>query len=206
MALRLPAVGQQAVALRRDGAFLRQLRPLPRSVAAFQWRARRLALRTNDDALVSSTRPRKLATLLEVSNRRERVVELGTAAGWTAICLALDDPTRRIVTYDVGRHPMLDRYLALVSPEVRARIEFVCAPGDEGPRGDDAVDLLYIDTAHEKASTVSELDAWRPVLRPGAVVVFDDVTHPEYPGVRDAIAELGLQGDVRDGLFVHHVT
>jgi hypothetical protein len=37
------------------------------------------------------------------------------------------------------------------------------------------------------------------------VVVFDDVTHPEYPGVREALRELGLQGDVRDGLFIHRI-
>ncbi|MBV9193140.1 MAG: class I SAM-dependent methyltransferase [Solirubrobacterales bacterium] len=46
------------------------------------------------------------------------------------------------------------------------------------------VDLLYVDTAHERADTIRELEAWRPVLRDGARVVLDDYTHPEFPGVR----------------------
>ena len=44
--------------------------------------------------------------------------------------------------------------------------------------------LLYVDTAHERADTIRELEAWRPVLRDGARVVLDDYTHPEFPGVR----------------------
>ncbi len=38
---------------------------------------------------------------------------------------------------------------------------------------------------------------------PGAPMLFDDFTHPDYPGVREAIQELGLQGEVRGTLFIH---
>ena len=55
------------------------------------------------------------------------------------------------------------------------------------------------------AQTVAEVRAWRPVLGPGAVIVFDDYTHPDFPGVGEAVAELGLSGDQRGTLFVHHV-
>ena len=46
---------------------------------------------------------------------------------------------------------------------------------------------------------------WAPVLAPGAYIVFDDFTHAEYPGVRQAVDELGLQGYAIHGLFVHQV-
>ena len=86
------------------------------------------------------------------------------------------------------------------------RLSLVLEPGDVGPKVDRTVDLLYIDTSHECADTIRELQAWRPALREGALVVFDDFAHPEFPGVREAILQLGLEGEERDGLFVHRIT
>lgn len=181
---------------------LRRLRP---RVMRFQLRARRLAARTDDRfSLVSGTRPADLAVLLETAHGSARIVELGTATGWTAIALALDDPARRVVTYDPVERPERQKYLALVGPGVRERIDFVVAPGSDGPQqGEAPVDLLYIDSSHDREQTIAEVRAWRPHLRAGAMVLFDDYEHPEYPGVREAITELGLEGERRGTLFVH---
>jgi Methyltransferase domain len=140
---------------------------------------------------MSATRPRKLAVLLELAQGRQRVVELGTATAWTTISLVLADRTRVVATYD---------------PIERDRITFVGAPGDAGPRLDSLVDLLYVDSSHNLQDTVREMEAWRGVLRDGAVIVFDDFTHPEYPGIRRAVEQLRLQGEEIEGLFVHRVT
>lgn len=192
---------------RQEVRFLHQLRVLPIRVARFQWRAYRLSRRSGDlSAFVSSTRPHKLATLLAVADHRQHVVELGTAAGWTSICLALADPGRVVVTYDPAPHPMLDRYFELAGPAVRERIEFIRARGDQGPGPAHGVDLLYIDSGHDRDTAISEFQAWRPVLRTGSTVAFDDFTHPEFPGVSQAVRELGLDGEVRNDLFIHHVT
>ena len=43
---------------------------------------------------------------------------------------------------------------------------------------------------------------WRPALAPDAIVAFHDYDHPDFPGVREAIEELGLDGEARGGLFV----
>jgi predicted O-methyltransferase YrrM len=131
------------------------------------------------------------------------VVELGTATAWTAITLALDDRRRRIVTYDVLEHEEAIRYLELVAPEVKEQIELVVAPGSTGPRDQQSVDLLYIDSSHMREQTIAEVQAWRPHLRPGALVLFDDYAHPDYPGVREAIEELGLEGEQRGEFFIH---
>lgn len=196
----------QARGLRRELRFLFALRVLPRRVAIFQWRARRLASRRGDTfGPVSSTRPEKLAALLELAEDRLNVVELGTASGWTASSLLLADRRREVVSYDVVHRPGLDRYLDLAGPDVRRRLELVCAAGDEGPRSDRPVELLYIDSSHERSATIREVRVWRPVLAPGAFVVFDDFTHREYPGVRQAVDEMGLEGYEIHGLFVHQI-
>lgn len=192
--------------LRRDLEFLWQLRSLPRAVARFQWRARRLAASAGDEfGPVSATRPRKLATLLELAAGRRRVVELGTAAGWTAISLLLADPERELVSYDIFQRPEPARYLSLVDPGVRRRLRLVHADAGHGPQGGGRVELLYIDSSHDREETMREVRAWERALHDEAVIVFDDYDHPQYPGVREAVRELGLAGEERDGLFVHRV-
>jgi predicted O-methyltransferase YrrM len=179
------------------------LRVLPPRVARFHWRARRLAWRAEDRfSLVSATRPSDLSVLLGLARDRRRVVELGTATGWTAIALALADPRRQVITYDPALRPERERYLGLVAPAVRDRIEFVHAPGSRGPLDPGAVDLLYVDSSHEREATIAELEAWRPVLRPGSLIIFDDYLHPRYPGVREAVQALGMQGTQRGTLYV----
>jgi hypothetical protein len=82
-------------------------------------------------------------------------------------------------------------------------VTVVVGPSDQGPPVDQPVDLLYIDSSHEREGTIRELEAWAPVLRESSVVVFDDYSHPEFPGVREAIEELRLEGEERNGLFIH---
>jgi predicted O-methyltransferase YrrM len=184
-----------------------RLRRLPLPVARFLWRARRVARRTGDQfSLISATRPEDLARLLDLANRRREVVELGTGTAWTAIALALADPARRLVSYDPCERSERERYLALVSPGVRERIRLVVAPGADGPHlREGAVDLLYIDSAHGREETIAEWRAWQPSLQAGSLVVFDDYAHPQFPGVREAVAELGLSGRPLGRLFVHEV-
>lgn len=184
--------------------YLLALRRLPLPVGLFEWRARRLALRMGDHfSLISATRPADLAILLGLAGGRRRVVELGTGTGWTAIALALADAGREVITYDPIDRPERERYMALVRPHVRSRVHFVNEPGSNGPGGDQAIDLLYVDSDHGRRATIEELQAWRPALRTGALVVLDDFTHPDFPGVREAVHELELDGTQHGTLFVH---
>jgi predicted O-methyltransferase YrrM len=193
-------------ALRHPGVELRwyaDLRALPLPVARFQARARAVAHRRGDRfSLTSVTRPGDLRTLLSLAAGRAHVVELGTATGWTAISLALADPARQVTSFDPVSRPEPARYLRLVGPEVRSRIELVTALGSDGARDDRPVDLLYIDSSHERQPTIDEVNAWRPALAPGAAIVFDDYGHPDYPGVREAVQELELDGRLVGTLFV----
>jgi predicted O-methyltransferase YrrM len=153
-------------------------------------------------SLVSSVPPENLALLLALAGPRRSVAELGTAGGWTSIALALARPDRHVVTFDPVDRPLRQDYLGLVAPDVRDRIELVAAPGASAPR---AAEFLYIDSSHEREETVAEVQAWRPLMTPGAVIVFDDYSHPDYPGVAEAVRELGLGGDAAGPFFVHRV-
>ena len=128
-----------------------RLSTLPPRVAWFQWRARRLASRTGDAfSLTSATRPADLRELLGLAKGRRQVVELGTATGWTAISLALAEPLRDVVTYDPFERDEPERYLRLVGPETRRRVRLMIASGSSGPRDRSPVDLLYVDSSHDR--------------------------------------------------------
>jgi predicted O-methyltransferase YrrM len=176
---------------------------IPPRVRWFLWRARRLAKRRGHAwGLEAATRGGDVAELLRLARGRRQVVELGTGPGWTAIALALADPERRVTTYDPVVHDHRDVYLAL-APGAAERIEFVAAPGVEA-RGE-GVELLFVDSTHEREPTLAEFAAWRPRLAPGATVAFHDYEHPDFPGVRAAVEELGLDGERRGGMFVWSV-
>jgi predicted O-methyltransferase YrrM len=192
--------------LRAQARYLLSLRRLPLRVAWFQWRARRLASRLGDRfSLTSSTRAADLAVLLKVARNRCRVVELGTGTGWTALALALADPRRHVVTYDPVDRPERRGYVELVASQVSDRVSFVCASGASGPADELAVDLLYIDSSHGREETIEEFRAWEPALALGALVIFDDFPHPDFPGVQQAVRELGLAGEQHGTLFVHEI-
>jgi predicted O-methyltransferase YrrM len=173
---------------------------LPMRVARFHRDAHREAVALRHEwGVQSATGRRDLAELLRLAGGRRHVVELGTGPAWTAIALALADPKRSVVTYDPVVHEHRERYLAL-APETAERIEFVRAPGTDA-RGE-GVELLFIDSTHEREPTLSEFRAWRSRLAPGAVVAFHDYGHPDFPGVAEAVSELGLDGERRGGMFV----
>jgi len=180
------------------------LRVLPPRVALFHARALAHALRVDDAfALQSATRPADVATLLRLARGRRSVAELGTAVAWTTAALALADPGRRVVSFDPVVQPHRDAYLRLLPASARERIELVAAPGAEGAaHATEPVDLLFIDSTHERDDTIAEVEAWRPRLAPGAVVVFHDYDNPAFPGVRAAVEALGLSGAADGGSFV----
>lgn len=182
------------------------LRDLPSAVRRFYLKAWAWALLIDDPgALVGAASPSDLGHLLPLAAGRDAVVELGTGKGWTTATLALARPERRVISYDVYHWPSRDRYLAILSPAVRERIELRSKPAETGPHTDDPrVELLFIDSSHEHGETIESFRTWLPSLTDDAVVVFHDYLNPDYPGVATAVAELGLEGEVRNWMFVWH--
>jgi predicted O-methyltransferase YrrM len=131
------------------------------------------------------------------------VVEIGTGTGWTTAALALADRERRVLSFDPRVWPERDRYLRLAGADAVRRIELVAAGGEDGPgERTFSPDLMFVDGSHERELTVRTFTSWRPALAPGAIVAFHDHDNPEYPGVGEAIRELGLEGEVAGDVFV----
>jgi predicted O-methyltransferase YrrM len=191
-------------AIREALRLLLALRALSARVAVFWWRARRHALRAEDRfSLSSAARPAELAELLSCARGRTAVVELGTGTAWSAVALALEDPARRVISCDPCVRPEREAYIALAGPRVRERLDLRAEPDTVGPRhGDPPVQLLFIDSLHEREPVLAAFRAWRDALAPDAIVVFHDHGHPDYPGVRQAVVELELSGREIGGLFV----
>ena len=188
-------------AARRAGTLVRLLPP---SVAWFYFRARRLAARTDDEwTLKSATGPESLALVLRLARGRRAVVEIGTGTAWTTAALALADRRRRVESYDPVARPERDRYLALAGPDATARIELIEAGGEAGPPPEGpAPDFVFVDGSHEKELTIRTFEAWREALAPGGAIAFHDYGNELYPGVSEAIEELGLEGEAERDVFV----
>jgi predicted O-methyltransferase YrrM len=193
-----------SVALRLLLRFVIAMPALPPAVAWFHGRALCVAISRRDAfTLRSAASPHQVAELLRLARGRRRVVELGTATGWTAAALALADPARAVVSCDPFVQPGRDRYLRLLRSSTQARIALVPASGVEASTLDaQAIDLLFIDSSHEQQATIDEWRAWRPRLAPGGLVIFHDCDHPDFPGVAQAIDHLGLTGQRRAGMFI----
>jgi SAM-dependent methyltransferase len=197
---RLTARRHQAGLIAREAA---ALRGLPPAVIAFYARAWWTAWRTRDRfTLDSATRPSHGARLLALAAGHRSAAELGTGTAWTAIALAAADPARRVVSYDPVAREERERYLALVPAAVRARIELRAEPAEAAEAAPASVGFLFVDCAHDRETTANAFRAWRDAVAPGGVAAFHDYGHPEYPGVREAVAELGLDGREEGGLFV----
>lgn len=189
--------------LRRIGLQARSLAGLPRPVARFWLKALQAARRDQDTWSIDvACRPNELRVLLDVMGDADRVAEIGTAAAWTTSCLALARPGREVHTWDIIAQPPRDKYLALLKPEDRARIHLYDRPGGTGPEDPPVVDAVFIDSSHEKEETIHTFRVWEPVLPVGGVVAFHDWEDDAYPGVTEAIREMGLQGRVHGHLFV----
>ncbi|HEY1540608.1 MAG TPA: class I SAM-dependent methyltransferase [Solirubrobacteraceae bacterium] len=179
------------------------LAKLPRPVARFWWRALRRARAEKDTWSIDvACRPAELRVLLDALSGARRVAEVGTAAAWTTSCIALARSDRTVDSWDVEAHPERDRYLALLPAAERARITLHDRPGGLGPAAPPPVDAVFIDSSHEREETVATFRTWEPALTVGGVVAFHDYDDDAYPGVTEAVRELGLQGEARGHLFV----
>jgi predicted O-methyltransferase YrrM len=182
----------------------RQLIHLPPRVAFFFARARRLAARRGDAwSLRSATGPRSLAHVLREAHGHRRVVEIGTGTAWASIASALADDARQIVTYDPVVREAREWYLELAGASVRSRIALIDAPGEAGPADGAAnVGFVYIDGSHDRDRTIATFEAWHAAVAPGGAIAFHDWRNESYPGVTEAILELGLPGQAHGDVFV----
>lgn len=125
---------------------------------------------------IASSDP-EVGRLLEVVARASgarRIVEVGTAIGYGAICLARGAPEARVVTidHDAGRLERARGYLERAG--VADRVELLHGPAREVLAGlEGPVDLAYVDAA--KGEYRHYLDLLLPLLPVGGTLVFDNL-------------------------------
>jgi predicted O-methyltransferase YrrM len=175
---------------------------MPASVAAFYVRAVWTAWRTGDYySLAVATRPQDVSSLLRLAEGQDDVVELGTATAWTSVALAIADDRRRVRSYDPEVRPERERYLRLAGA-ARERIALLSQRAEQAQPEPESTGLVFIDCAHDCETTRDAYRAFEPAVRPGGAIAFHDYGHPRYPGVLDAVRELGLHGEVSGGMFI----
>lgn len=191
---RARALAGQAAALTR----------LPPPAIRFYARALRHGRRSGDTvSLAIAARPRELAELLRAARGAATVGEVGTGTAWTAIVLALADRRRKVYSFDVDEHAQRVRYLALAPAEARARLHLAIRDGRDGPPPElPLLDFLFIDSSHELEETLATFRLWSARLRAGGTVAFHDYDNESFPGVAQAVAELGLAGEERAGMYL----
>lgn len=107
--------------------------------------------------------------------RARRVLEVGTAIGYSTLFLARGlEPGGRVVTIDVDPRRQAIAREHLAKDGLADRAEFVLAPGLEAiPRLEGPFDLLFLDAIKEEYQ--GYLDLALPKIRPGGVVVCDNL-------------------------------
>jgi predicted O-methyltransferase YrrM len=178
------------------------IRLLPPRVAAFYIAALLTAAASRDRwTLMSATRPDDLRKLLDLAAGARSVAEIGTGPGWSSLALALVHPERRVTSFDVEDVPV-QRYARLVPRSVRDRVTFVRSAGAEGAASAPECELVFIDSSHRLDETLETFRAWEANVPSGGLVAFHDHGNPQYPGVEQAVAQLGLDGRVDGELYV----
>jgi predicted O-methyltransferase YrrM len=181
---------------------LQAVRLLPPRVALFYIVALAVAALSRDRwTLVSATRPDDLRKLLDLAAGARSVAEIGTGPGWSSFALALVHPERRVTSFDVEEVPA-PRYARLVPRSVRDRVTFVRAAGAEGAASAPESEFVFIDSSHRLDETLETFRAWQANVSSGGLVAFHDYGNPQYPGVEQAIAQLGLDGRVDGDLYI----
>lgn len=131
-------------------------------------------------AIQVSVQQGRLLALLAASIGARRAIEVGTLAGVSTIWLAkaLRGPDARLITFEllpehaaVARENLSLAGLAtIVDVRVGPAVDGLAALAAEGP---EPFDLAFVDA--DKPSNVAYLRALLPLLRPGALLVVDNV-------------------------------
>ncbi|MCW5939173.1 MAG: glycosyltransferase [Fimbriimonadaceae bacterium] len=115
----------------------------------------------------------ELLTRLAAAGKASRALELGTFRGESARAILAGMPKDGLlVSIDVKKHPLPEavssdgRFIQIVGDST--------FPGTYGGLGS-GFDLAFVDTSHELAQAAREWSLVEGLLKPGAVVCFDDI-------------------------------
>ena len=136
-----------------------------------------------------------------------RIVQLGTHAGYSTLLLGFFlrqmNAGRGLVTFEIGERlcvytrGWIERVGLgpFVQVELRSSLD-PASPGVAQEYSGGAPELVFIDSSHEYASTLAELELWYPALAPGGFIVLHDASEfatsfdvTQKGGVRRALCD-----------------
>lgn len=103
----------------------------------------------------------------------KRILEIGTAIGYSTIWIAKAAPLARITTLEID-HDRISRAVAnFEKAGIRERVEIIEGDAGEGLPEHYRFDCLFLDAA--KGQYKHYLDLYLPTLEPGGIVICDNV-------------------------------
>jgi predicted O-methyltransferase YrrM len=115
----------------------------------------------------------QLIRTLLLAYEPKRILEVGTAIGYSTIWLARAAPYARITTLEISRERIERAIANLEKAGVRERVELIEGDAGEGLPPHYRFDCLFIDAA--KGQYKAYLDLYLPHLEPGGIVLCDNV-------------------------------
>ena len=142
-----------------------------------------------------------------MGNRADRIVQLGTCSGYSMLLIGFMlrrmEALRGLFTIDCDPEmcTISQRWLSRAGLDSFVRIEVLNSTSSTAPQAavqylGAAPNLIIIDSSHEYAATLRELDLWYPSLAPGGLLFLHDVSQfaedfdvTHEGGVRRALVE-----------------
>lgn len=115
----------------------------------------------------------QLIRTLLLAYQPQRILEIGTAIGYSAIWLAEASPLARITTMEIDGDRISRAIANFEEAGVRERIELIAGDAGEGLPAHYRFDCLFLDAA--KGQYQAYLDLYLPHLDPGGIVICDNV-------------------------------
>jgi predicted O-methyltransferase YrrM len=116
----------------------------------------------------------KFLYLLAATAPSKRMVELGSFIGVGALHLASGNPYGEVWTIDRSTHDWQLDTKAYALPNIHRVVSDTCGEIALRLAADENINILFIDADHTPAAVLRDYAFWRPRMRPGGIVVFDD--------------------------------
>lgn len=104
-------------------------------------------------------------------------VELGCCYGWAGLHVLHGNENAQV-------HGIDTRYVLCSEAEMSSRFTFSqcksLEPTELDATEDESVDVILVDSDHTYETTKEEHRLWSPKIKPGGLMLFDDVHYPEY--------------------------
>jgi predicted O-methyltransferase YrrM len=127
-----------------------------------------------EDVPISDPEIGRLLGILARLTGSRRILEIGTAIGYGALCLARGAPEARVVTLDTDPERLATARGYLERAGVADRVELVEGPALELlPRLQGPFDLVYVDAVKKEYRRY--LDLALPLVRVGGAIAFDNL-------------------------------